>query len=128
MERNRRKDFSLTAFYDIFHHRLISLFYLAWKKYKFPVNYLPGAGDRLSGYLLSLTGLGTAGLTKKIGLSEESLICRGRTIYRTDAPFRPGRSDSTRRNQWTNRNRRYLRKLGSGKPDKISHQPGANEL
>lgn len=74
MERNRRKDFSLTAFYDIFHHRLISLFYLAWKKYRFPVNYLPGAGDRLSGHLLSLTGLGTAGLTKKIGLSEESLI------------------------------------------------------
>jgi type VI secretion system protein ImpH len=74
MERNRQKDFSLTAFYDIFHHRLISLFYLAWKKYRFPVNYHPGAKDRLSGHLLSLTGLGTAGLTEMIGLSKESLI------------------------------------------------------
>ena len=74
MERNRRKDFSLTAFYDIFHHRLISLFYLAWKKYKFPENYHPGAKGRLSGHLLSLIGLGTAGLTEMIGFSEESLI------------------------------------------------------
>ena len=72
-ERVRNKDFSLTAFLDIFHHRLISLFYLAWKKHRFPVNYLPGARDRLSGYLLSLTGLGTPGLTGMLGLPEECL-------------------------------------------------------
>ena len=73
MERVRRKDFSINAFFDIFHHRLISLFYLAWKKHQFPVNYLPGARDRLSRYLLSLIGLGTPGLTGMIGLPEESL-------------------------------------------------------
>lgn len=78
LERVRHKDFSLTAFLDIFHHRLISLFYLAWKKHRFPVNYFPGAKDRLSKYLLSLTGLGTPGLTKMIGLPEESLtFCSG---------------------------------------------------
>jgi len=78
MERNRKKDFSLTAFYDIFHHRLITLFYLAWKKYRFPANYLPGARDRLSGHLLSLIGLGADVPTKRIGLSRESLIfCSG---------------------------------------------------
>jgi len=73
IERQREKDFSLTDFFDIFHHRLTSLFYLAWKKHQFPVNYLPGAKDRLSGYLLSLAGLGTPGLTGRIGLHEESL-------------------------------------------------------
>lgn len=73
IERQREKDFTLTDFFDIFHHRLISLFYLAWKKHQFPVNYLPGAKDRLSGYLLSLAGLGTPGLTGRIGLNEESL-------------------------------------------------------
>jgi len=73
VERNRNKDFSLTAFLDLFHHRLISLFYIAWKKHRFPENYLPGAGDRLSRYLLSLCGLGTNGLSGGIGLPEESL-------------------------------------------------------
>jgi len=74
MERIRQKDFSLTDFLDIFHHRLISLFYLAWRKYRFPENYLSGARDRLSGCLLSLIGLGTAGLSGRMGLPEESLI------------------------------------------------------
>ena len=71
--RRREKDFTLAAFLDIFHHRLISLFYLAWKKHQFPATYLPGAHDKLSGYLLSLTGLGTRGLRGRIGLPEESL-------------------------------------------------------
>ena len=71
--RKREKDPSISAFYDIFHHRLISLFYLAWKKHQFPVSYLPGARDKLSGYLLSLAGLGTTGLRGRIGLPEESL-------------------------------------------------------
>jgi type VI secretion system protein ImpH len=74
-ERNRYKDFSFTAFLDIFHHRLITLFYLAWKKHRFPENYLSGAKDRLSRYLLSLSGLGTPGLSGRIGLPEESLPC-----------------------------------------------------
>lgn len=73
IERNRNKDFSLTAFLDLFHHRLISLFYLSWKKHRFPENYMPGARDRLSRYLLSLSGLGTPGLRGTIGLPEESL-------------------------------------------------------
>ena len=72
--RAREKDFSLAAFFDIFHHRIISLFYLAWKRYRFPENYLPGAGDRLSHCLLSLIGLGTAGLSGRIRQTEESLI------------------------------------------------------
>ena len=74
MERLRKKDSSIPAFYDVFHHRLISLFYLAWKKNRFTENYRSGAQDRLSSYLLSLIGLGTPGLTELIGLPEESLI------------------------------------------------------
>ncbi len=74
LERVRHKDLGLTDFLDIFHHRLISLFYLAWKKNQFPVSYLPGAGDRLSGYLKSLIGLGMPSLTDRIGFAEESLV------------------------------------------------------
>jgi type VI secretion system protein ImpH len=74
IDRAREKDFALSSFLDIFHHRLISLFYLAWKKYRFPENYTPGARDRLSGYLLSLVGLGTSPLADSTGLGRESLI------------------------------------------------------
>jgi type VI secretion system protein ImpH len=78
INRVRHKDFSLTTFLDMFHHRLISLFYLAWKKHRFPASYKTGARDRLSGYLLSLTGLGTPGFVEMIGLPEESLVfCSG---------------------------------------------------
>jgi type VI secretion system protein ImpH len=73
LERAKEKDHTLAAFLDLFHHRLITLFYLAWKKHRFPENYRPGAGDILSRYLLSLSGLGTTGLTDTIGLPEESL-------------------------------------------------------
>ncbi|MCP4622053.1 MAG: type VI secretion system baseplate subunit TssG [bacterium] len=68
-----KKDHSLAGFLNIFHHRLISLFYLAWKKYRFEASYLPDARDRLSHCLLSLAGLGTPGLIERIGLPAESL-------------------------------------------------------
>jgi type VI secretion system protein ImpH len=74
VERIWQKDHSLAGFLNIFHHRLITLFYLAWKKYRFEASYLPDARDRLSHCLLSLAGLGTAGLIERIGLPAESLV------------------------------------------------------
>jgi type VI secretion system protein ImpH len=74
IERMQHKDFTFVSFLDIFHHRLISLFYLAWKKYRYTVTYLPNVKDRFSQYLLSLIGLGTEYLPGGIGLPEESLI------------------------------------------------------
>lgn len=73
VEREKNKDHTLVAFLDIFHHRLISLFYLAWKKHRFPETYQPGAKDRLSRYVLSLAGLGTSGMVGRLGLPRESL-------------------------------------------------------
>ncbi|HBZ54750.1 MAG TPA: type VI secretion system baseplate subunit TssG [Syntrophobacteraceae bacterium] len=78
LDRHRKRDYTLTAFFDVFHHRLISLFYLAWKRHRFPENYLPGGQDKLSKHLLSLIGLGTSGLLQGLGLPGESLIyCSG---------------------------------------------------
>ncbi len=82
IERVREKDYAFAAFLDIFHHRLVSLFYCAWKRYRVAENYLPGAGDRISRYLLSLIGLGTPHLSDRIGFPEESLVFYGGLLSR----------------------------------------------
>ena len=78
INRAKKKDRAQIDFYNIFHHRSVSLFYLAWKKYRLAENYKPGSDQAISGHLLSLIGLGTPGLVGKIGVPEESLIyCSG---------------------------------------------------
>jgi type VI secretion system protein ImpH len=74
LARNREKDFSLTSFLDIFHHRLITLFYLAWKKSRFAENYTEEHSDRLSAMLLSLTGLGSKWLIEMSGLPADRFL------------------------------------------------------
>lgn len=56
-DRVRHGDKALQAFLDIFHHRIISLFYRAWEKYRFEQS--PSAThDKLTEHLLDLVGLG----------------------------------------------------------------------
>ena len=82
-ERARHKDFSLTAFLDMFHHRLVSLFYLAWKRYRFDAHYLFECRDGLSRRLLSLLGLGTEGLIQRLGVLAEDLVYYGGLLSRS---------------------------------------------
>jgi type VI secretion system protein ImpH len=82
LERRSQKDGALTAFFDMFQHRLLSLFYLAWKKYRFPISYRPDAQDRLSFYLRSLMGLGTEGVCDRLGLPAESPMYYGGLLSR----------------------------------------------
>ncbi len=58
LERNHDKDYVMTDFLDLFHHRLISLFYMAWKKYRLAENYRSDDGDPISLGLSSLVGMG----------------------------------------------------------------------
>ncbi len=74
LERLHDGDSGLKSFYDIFNHRLISLFYLGWKKPRLSVNFQPEAKDRISSRFLDLVGLGTPGLIENIGLQDNSLI------------------------------------------------------
>ena len=57
MERASARDTALRDFLDLFHHRLISLFYRAWEKHRFAATYEKGE-DRLRGHLLDLVGMG----------------------------------------------------------------------
>jgi type VI secretion system protein ImpH len=52
-----KKDYAFTDFLDMFHHRLISLFYLAWKKYRLAENFLSDGRDPISHSLSDLVGL-----------------------------------------------------------------------
>ena len=73
-ERVRAKDRTLIAFFDIFNHRMISLFYQAWEKYRFTVAYERGERDRFSHLLLDLIGLGTEGLQNRQSVPDDSLL------------------------------------------------------
>jgi type VI secretion system protein ImpH len=73
-ERLRQKDTTLYAFLNIFNHRMVSLFYQAWEKYRFTVAYERGERDRLSWHLLDLIGLGTRGLQSRQALPDDALL------------------------------------------------------
>ena len=73
LDRIRYRDTAMWAFLDIFTHRSVSLFYRAWAKYRFPVNYERG-NDELTSYLFDLVGLGTKGLRGRMGVEDESLL------------------------------------------------------
>ena len=74
LERLHHKDTTLVAFLNMFHHRLISLFYLAWKKYKTALVYQMDGRDPVSSCFLNLAGLGTPGLLERMQLPDESII------------------------------------------------------
>lgn len=74
LERMRAKDRTIAAFFDIFNHRAISLFYRAWQRTRFPVNYASGARDYFSQYLRDLLGIGTAGLRDRQDIEDEALM------------------------------------------------------
>jgi type VI secretion system protein ImpH len=74
IERQREGDNTLRDFLDIFNHRIISLFYRAWRKYRFDVACERGERDLFSRHLLSLLGLGTDGMRDRQTVSDDLLI------------------------------------------------------
>jgi type VI secretion system protein ImpH len=74
LSRIRERDRTLVDFLDLFNHRLISLFYRAWEKYRFGVTYERDGVDSVSKYLISMVGLGTPGLEKRLGVPDERLL------------------------------------------------------
>jgi len=73
-ERLRAHDTALRDFFDIFNHRAISMFYRAWEKYRYPMQYRAGGEDRHSRRVLSLLGLGTAGAGGAAGIPAASVL------------------------------------------------------
>lgn len=80
MERLRNKDRTLYEFLDIFNHRVISLFYRAWEKYRFPVAFERGLDDRFTEFLFDIVGLGTRGLRQRFSFPDQGLLSYGGLI------------------------------------------------
>jgi type VI secretion system protein ImpH len=74
IHRLRAKDTALAEFLDMFNHRMLSLFYRAWEKYRFIIAYERGERDRFSSILLSLIGLGTEGLQDRLAVQDDALL------------------------------------------------------
>jgi len=79
MERLRYQDRTLLDFFDLFAHRLISLFYRSWEKYQVAISF-EGAktqkkkSDRIFQHMLSFIGLGTKGLVEQLAFPPQALL------------------------------------------------------
>jgi type VI secretion system protein ImpH len=77
----------LEAFLDQFNHRLVTLLYRAWKKYRYPVGFRPGGSDTHSRKLLSLAGFGWGEKPARAGLPDSRVLALlGLLIQRTRTP------------------------------------------
>jgi type VI secretion system protein ImpH len=73
-ERLRARDSALRDFLDLFHHRIISLFYRAWEKYRFAVSYERDQKDRMTQHLKDLVGIGAEALQGRLPVRDEALL------------------------------------------------------
>ena len=72
-QRARQRDTALRDFLDLFHHRLLSLYYRVWEKHRPPLAAERGDEDRLLAHLLDLVGAGTAGLLDRSAVPDTVL-------------------------------------------------------
>jgi type VI secretion system protein ImpH len=75
-ERIRARDHALADFLDLFHHRLLSLFYEAWRVHRFTIAREDHTRDRLAAHLADLIGLGLPGTQDRLPFPDEALIYR----------------------------------------------------
>jgi len=67
-------DSTRREFLDLFHHRLLSLLYRAWLKYRYALRFRPGGEDDLSRLLLGLVGVATDGCGAAVGMAPVHLL------------------------------------------------------
>ena len=78
---------ALEAFLDQFNHRVVTLLYRAWKKYRYPIGFRPGGTDPHSRNLLALAGFGWGDKPGRAGLPDSRVLALlGLLIQRTRTP------------------------------------------
>ena len=84
IEQHRGNNDRLADFQNLFNHRMISMFYRVWEKYRFPVRYeraklVGGSGeiDPFTQCLFCLVGMGTRGLRQRLSFDDQAFIYYG---------------------------------------------------
>jgi len=77
--RSYERDNAAAAFFDLFNHRMISLFYLAWEKHHFPIVHerdekLKTGPRWFTQYLYDIIGMGTHGLRGRLDVEDSALL------------------------------------------------------
>lgn len=72
-ELRRSRQAALADFLDIFQHRMISLFYLAWEKHRFAQLNEKRGTDPLREHLLDLAGLGLQGWRRLLPVPDDAI-------------------------------------------------------
>jgi type VI secretion system protein ImpH len=73
MVRTRARDTAFRDFLDLFHHRVVSLFYRAWEQARFAIAAEERREDRLHDHLRDLAGMGTPALRDRLPVPDASL-------------------------------------------------------
>ena len=73
-ERERSGDNALGEFFDLFQHRMLSLFVRAWERQRPGIGFERGADEPFQRILMSLIGLGTPGLAGRQAMSDQALV------------------------------------------------------
>jgi type VI secretion system protein ImpH len=73
IERRFARDRRLEDLLDLFHHRMISLYYRAWRKYRVSASF-HSSEHRVTGYLKDMVGIGTPGLADRQEIPDRSLL------------------------------------------------------
>lgn len=72
----RDKSGAARDFFDLFNHRLVSLFHRAWEKYRLPATYerCAPAEDPVTSALMALVGLDTPHLRHRLAVDDEAVV------------------------------------------------------
>ncbi len=79
---------SLRGFYDLFHHRIVSLFFRTWKKYRFSAGFRVDLGDPFSRRMLSFVGFDVAGAIPRRGLEPLEVLALAPMVATRTRPAR----------------------------------------
>lgn len=79
---------SLRGFYNLFHHRLVSLFYRTWKKYRFTASFRLDASDTFTRRMLSFVGIDVAGAVPQRGLQPLEVLSLAPLVASRTRPAR----------------------------------------